>query len=229
MIADLLSDEGKSKPAPTPRVVDHPWRLAASLFGVFFFLAIGLITPQLPGLFPHVRLGWILACFLLATSAASMTTSHLPLRLLSAAIGAALSFAVFQSLVQYNLIADEMAYRVSQPVWGAPHSMFVAALFSPMVVLHCARIERHLVEVPLGQREMKGMWLGLIQSGWLTLVVVALLFAGPILMKLEAADLSGRSTLPGENPWLLFAVGGSLLVAGAGSGLLVGLLPTRSQ
>lgn len=229
MIADLLSDEGKSKPTPAPRVADHPWRLAASLLGACFFLTIGLIAPQLPGLFPHVRLGWLLACFLLATSAASMTTSHLPLRFLTAAIGAAFSFAVFLGLIQYNLIADEMGYRVAQTSWFDLSGMFGAALFSLVVALHCIRIERHLDDVPWGQREMKGMWLGLMQSGWLTLVIVALLFAGPILMKLESSDLSVESTLPGENAWLLLAVGGSLLVAGLGSGLLVGLLPTRSR
>ncbi|RCS41050.1 hypothetical protein DTL42_20910 [Bremerella cremea] len=225
MIADLLSDEGKSNSKPAPQVSDHPWRLAASIFWAVVFLAISLLAPQLPEVFPHVQLGWMLACFLMAVSAACMTTGNLPLRLLAAAVGSAFAMTLLNGLIQYNLIADEMAFRPYPVVGVDGGSILGAALISLVVTLHCGRIELLLREVPLGQREKKGMCLGLVQSGWLMLVIVALLFAGPML----ATDLSGKSALSGENPWLLLAVGGSLLVAGAGSGLLVALLPTRSQ
>lgn len=225
MIADLLSDEGKSSSKPARQLADHPWRLAASVFWAALFLTLGLAAPQLPELFPHVRLGWMTACFLLAISAASMTTSNLPLRLLTTAVAAAFAMAMINGLIEYNLIADEMTFRFDLAAGLEPRNMLGTALISFIVILHCGRIEHLLQEVPVGQRETKGMWLGLMQSGWLTLVIVALLFAGPML----ATDQSSQSAFSGENPWLLLAIGASLLVVGVGSGLLVALLPTRSQ
>lgn len=229
MIADLLREENKPSTPLSPQVADHPWRLSLSCFWSIVFLSIGLIAPKLPDLFPHLRIGWMVASFLLATAAASMTSSKRSLRLISAAIGAVLTFGVFSSLVQYNLIDDEMTYRLMDASWFTPRGYLVAVLFSPMVAWHCARIEQRLSDIPVSKRERTAVWLGLLQSIGIALVIVALLFVAPMLAAQDDSANAGKFLATGENPWFVLAIGGSTLVAGTISGLFVSLLPCRSQ
>lgn len=227
MSADLLQGESRENPRPVPTTVDHPWRMTLCTITAVCFLLLGLMTPQLPNLFAHARLGWMLSCFLLASAAMAIASRRMDVRLIAAALGTVFTLGLFQSLVQYDLIGDVMAYR-SHPasiVWQ--ETLVGTLVFAPMMVLHVARIESHLEGVPLRLHSWEGTRMGLLQSAWLTLVVVLLLFAGPMLNPLNSTDTTTLA-FSGENPWLLLAIGGSLSLAGALSGAIAAWLGTTS-
>lgn len=224
MSADLLHDEAREKPRLPSRPVDHPARLPMCVIAAGVFLAVGLIAPQLPNLFPHVRLGWVLACFLLAVSAMATVSSDMTVRLIGAALGTGVALALFQYFIDYDLIADAMAYRTETVGFVWQETLVGVLVFAPLIVLHVARIESHLEEIPLGRHTWEGARMGLLQSGWLTLVVVLLLFAGPIIGPLQSPDIPASLATPWENPWFVVSVGGSLLLAGALSGAIAALL-----
>ena len=224
MSADLLRDERRDKPQLSSHLVDHPWRMPMSIIAAGLFLAIGLSAPQLPNFFPHVRLGWVLAFFLLAISAMGMVSSNMTTRLIGAAVGTGLTLALFQYLIEYDLIADVMTYRSDRATFIWQETSVGMLVFAPLVVLHLSRIESHLETVPLGRHTWEGTRMGLLQSGWLALIVVVLLFAGPIIGPLKSPDIPSSLATPWENPWFLVSVGGSLLLAGAASGAIAALL-----
>lgn len=224
MSAELLHDEAGEKPRLTARLVDPPWRMPLSIFVAGMFLAVGLIAPQLPNLFPHVRLGWALACFLLAISGMGMVSSDMTVRLIGATVGTGVTLALFQYLIDYDLIADAMVYRTERGDFVWQETLVGMLVFAPLLVLHVARIESYLETVPMGRHTWEGARMGLMQSGWLALVVVVLLFAGPIIGPLKSPDIPSSLSTPWENPWFVVSVGGSLLLAGIVSGAIAALL-----